>query len=119
VSWQPTPQNGHRLSTVRSAYSVRVCASSSSDRRHQRAGRAGLHALAAGDARAVAHRVVEVEHDLLVMAADGHADHVVDLDLAAGADAEIAVDAGVEVHRHRRMADVHHRPLVLRGSGWW
>ena len=31
---------------------------------HERAGRAGLHALAAGDAGGVAHRVVEVEHDL-------------------------------------------------------
>ena len=34
-------------------------------RRHQRAGRAGLHAFAAGDAGRGAHRVVEVEHDLL------------------------------------------------------
>ena len=82
-------------------------------RGHQRAGRAGLHALAAGDAGAVAHRVVEVEDDLLVMAAARHADDVVDLHFAAGADAEVAVDAGVEVHRHRRMADVERRPLVL------
>ena len=36
-------------------------------RRHQRAGRAGLHAFAAGDAGRGAHRVVEVEHDLLVV----------------------------------------------------
>ena len=35
-------------------------------RRHQRAGRAGLHALAAGDAGGRAHRVVHVEHDLRV-----------------------------------------------------
>ena len=75
-------------------------------RRHQRAGRAGLDALAAGDAGAVAHRVVEIEDDLFVVAAGRHADHVVDLDLAAGAHAEIALDAGVELHRHRRMAAV-------------
>ena len=73
---------------------------------HQRAGRAGLHALAAGDAGRGAHRVVEVEDDLLEMPARRHADDVVDLDLAAGADAEIAVDAGVELHRHRRMAEI-------------
>ena len=35
-----------------------------------------------------------------------HADHVVDLDLAAGAHAEIAVDAGVQVDRHRRVAEI-------------
>src|SRR5262249_30226683 len=83
-------------------------------RRHQRARRAGLPALAAGDAGAVAHRIVEVEDDLLAMAAAGHADHVVDLDLAAGADAEVALDAGVEIDRHRRMADVAHRMLAGR-----
>src|SRR5262249_10818249 len=66
----------------------------------------GLHALAAGDACAVAHRVVEIEDDLFVMAARGHADHIVDLNLAAGADTQIALDAGVELHRHRHMAAV-------------
>ena len=38
-------------------------------RRHQRAGRAGLHAFAAGDAGRGAHRIVEVEHDLFAVAA--------------------------------------------------
>ncbi len=38
-------------------------------RRHQRAGRAGLHAFAAGHAGRRAHRVVHVEHDLRVGAA--------------------------------------------------
>ncbi len=75
-------------------------------RRHQRAGRAGLDALAAGDAGGIAHRVVEVEHDLLEMAAAGHADDVVDLNFTAGADAEIAVDAGVELHGHGRVREV-------------
>ena len=63
-----------------------------------------------------AHRIVEVEHDLFEMAAAGHADDVVDLDLAAGADAEIALDAGVEIDRHRDMAAVrlrHLDPLAL------
>src|SRR5262249_17107259 len=45
----------------------------------------------------LAHGVVEVEHDLFAVAAAGHADHVVDLHLAAGADAEIALDAGVRL----------------------
>ncbi len=83
-------------------------------RRHQRAGRAGLHAFAAGDAGAAAHRIVEVEHDLFMMAARRHADHVVDLDLAAGAHAQIALDAGVELHRHRRMAAVGRRRGMQR-----
>ena len=75
-------------------------------RRHQRAGRAGLHAFAAGHAGRRAHRIVEVEHDLFEMAAAGHADNVVDLHFAAGADAEIALNAGVEIDRHRYVAAV-------------
>ena len=83
--------------------------------RHQRAGRAGLHAFAAGDAGGLAHRIVEVEHDLRAMAAIGHADDVVDLDLAAGAHAEAALDAGVEIDAHRRMAGVG-RPALGGGK---
>src|SRR5262249_60680950 len=75
-------------------------------RRLARARGAGLHAFAAGDAGRLAHGVVEVEYDFFAIAAAGHADHVVDLHLAAGADAEIALDAGVEIDRHRRMAAV-------------
>jgi hypothetical protein len=78
-------------------------------RRHQRAGWARLHALTARDAGGRAHRVIEVEHDLLEMAAAGHADDVVDLHLAAGADAEITVNAGIEIDRHRHVAAVRHR----------
>ena len=85
-------------------------------RRHQSAGRAGLHALAAGDAGARPHRVVHVEHDLRADVAVRHADHVVDLDLAAGAHAEIAVDAGVQVHRHRGVAEVGRRASRAPGS---
>ncbi len=75
-------------------------------RRHQRAGRAGLHAFAAGHAGRFPHRIVEVEHDLGLVTAIGHADHVVDLDLAAGAHAQPALDAGIEIDAHRRMAGV-------------
>ena len=74
--------------------------------RHERPGRTGLHALAAGDARGFAHRIVEVEHDLRVRAAEGVADDVVDLFFAAGAHAAAALDAGVEVHRDGRVRDV-------------
>ncbi len=75
-------------------------------RRRERACRARLHAFAAGDARRGAHRVVEVEHDLRVRAAKRVADDVVDLLLAAGAHAARALDARVEVDRHRRMREV-------------
>ena len=78
-------------------------------RRHQCAGRAGLHAFAAGNAGRSAHRIVEVEHDLFTMAAAGHADDVVDLHFAAGANAEIALDAGIEIDRHRHVAAIRRR----------
>src|SRR6185437_14489061 len=77
-------------------------------------GRAGLDAFAAADAGAGAHRVVEIEDDLLAEAALGHADHVIDLHLAAGADAERAIDAGIEIDRHRRVAKIGCRH---RGAG--
>src|SRR5207302_6939714 len=83
-------------------------------RRHQRARRTGLHAFAAGDAGRIPHRVVEIEDDLFVVAAPGHADHVVDLDLAARPNAQIALDAGVELHRHRRVAAVGRHRRALR-----
>ena len=83
-------------------------------RRHQGARRASLHAFAASDTGRAAHRVVEIEHDLLAVTAPGHADNVIDLDLAAGAHAQIAVDAGVELYRHRRMAAVGRRRQAAR-----
>src|SRR4029077_15894600 len=82
--------------------------------RHQGAGRAGLHALAAGDASRVAHRVVEVENDLLMVTAARHPDHVVDLYLAARADAQVAVNASIEIDRHGWMAAVRLRPRRAR-----
>jgi hypothetical protein len=80
-------------------------------RGHQRAGRAHLHALAAGDARRLAHRIVEVEDDLRIGAAVRHPDDVVDLDLAARALAQPTLDAGIEVDAHRRMARIGDRTI--------
>ena len=71
--------------------------------RHQRAGRAGLHALPASDASGEAHRIVEIEDWLRVDAAKRHADHVVDLNLATRPNTQPAIDAGVEIDRHGRM----------------
>jgi hypothetical protein len=84
-------------------------------RGRERAGRARLHALAARDARGLAHRVVQVEHDRRVRAAVRIADHVVDLRLAARAHAARALDARVEVDRHRRMREVG-RGLLASGE---
>ena len=82
---------------------------------HQRAGRAGLDAFAAGDAGRLTHRVVEIEDDLGAGAAIGHADHVVDLDLAAGPHAQATLDAGVEIDAHRGVADIR-APALGRGE---
>jgi hypothetical protein len=54
----------------------------------------------------MAHRIVQVEHDLRLPTAKGVADDVVHLLLAAGADAAPALDAGVEVHGDRGMRQV-------------
>ena len=43
------------------------------------------------------------------MTAAGHADDVVDLDFAAGAHAQITLDAGVEIDRHRWMRTIRRR----------
>ena len=48
---------------------------------------------------------------IFTVATPSHADHVVHLHLAARADAEIAVDAGVEVDRHGGMTSVGLRPV--------
>src|SRR6185503_13088607 len=45
-------------------------------------------------------------HDLGFVAAIGHADDVVDLHLAAGAHAQAALDAGVEIDAHGGMAAI-------------
>ncbi|TMQ75166.1 hypothetical protein ACCUM_1917 [Candidatus Accumulibacter phosphatis] len=83
--------------------------------RQQCAGRAGLHAFAAADTARSAHRVVEIENDPRRCAATSHADHVVCLDVAASLQTELAVDAGIELHAHRRVAAVGTgRPGALR-----
>ncbi len=80
--------------------------------RHQRAGGTGLHAFPAGDAGRLPHRVVEIEHGPRVDAAEGHADHVVDLHFAAGTHAESAIDAGIEIDGHRRVRKVGFQDAV-------
>src|SRR5690625_700240 len=76
---------------------------------HHGAGRAGLHAFAAADTGAESHRVIKVEDDLRIMAALRHADDVIHLHFAAGAYAEIAMNTGVEVDPHCRMAAIKRR----------
>ena len=83
-------------------------------RRHQRAGRTGLHAFAAGDAGRFTHRIVEIEHDLGVVVAIGHPDYVIDLNLAAGAHAQAALDAGIEIDAHGGMAGIALPALGVR-----
>src|ERR1700726_140082 len=95
-------------------------------RGHQRAGRARLYAFAAGDAGRSTHGIIEVEHDLLAVAAPGHSDHVVDLHLAASANTQIAMNAGVETYAQRGMAAIrrYRRPAGkpayghLLAMGW-
>ena len=80
----------------------------------QRTGRARGDTLAAGDARRVAHRVVEVEGDPGGVALAAAADDVVALDVVAGADAAVAQDAGVVIDRDDGVGKV--RPAA-RGRG--
>ena len=58
-------------------------------------GGAGLHALAARDAGALAHGVVEVEYDARVSAAALRADDAIHLLFTTGAHTTVALDAGV------------------------
>jgi hypothetical protein len=57
--------------------------------------------------RSRAHRVGEIEHRARRRAAITHADHIVDLHLAAGALAQAAGDAGVEIDRDGGVARHH------------
>ena len=72
----------------------------------QRAGRAGGHALAAGDAARLAHRQVVVEGNARRVALAGAPDDVVALHVVAGADAAVAQDAGIVVHGDDRRRQV-------------
>ena len=84
---------------------------------HQRAGRAGLHALAAAHAGGGAERVVQIEDDLRGIAPPRVADHVIDLLLPASTRAAAALDAGIEIDRDRRMAHIRYR-LLARCKAW-
>ena len=75
-------------------------------------GRTSLHALAASNAAALPHRVAKIKNDLRPPSAPGHPDDVVELHLAAAAQAEAALDAGIQPHRHRPVGAVGRR-----GSG--
>ena len=73
---------------------------------HEGAGRTNLHAFAAGHTGRLAHRRIEIEHDLRLMTAVGQADDFVGLHLAAGADAQIALDAGVQIDGDGRVRGI-------------
>ena len=72
----------------------------------QCAGRTGLHAFPAGHACGLAHRVIEIEDNFRIRPPHGHPDHIVGLHFPAGTDTQVAVNAGVEVHRHCGMAHI-------------
>ena len=72
----------------------------------ERAGRARSDAFAAGHARRLAHRVVEIEGDPGRIALSRAADDVVALDVVAGADAAVAEDARVVVDGDDRVGEV-------------
>ena len=72
----------------------------------ERPRRAGLHALTAGHTTALAHGIGHVKHDARVGTTPLHANHLVDLLLAAGPHAAVALNAGIQVHRHRRVGQV-------------
>ena len=68
----------------------------------QRAGRTYGDALAAGDAGALAHWIVEIEGDARAVTLAAAADHLIVLDVVAGADAAIAQDARLVVDGDHR-----------------
>ena len=84
----------------------------------ERAGRARDHALAAGNARRLAHRQVVIEGDagLISLAAAGQ--HPVVPDIVAAANAAVAQDAGLVIHRdHRRGIVLAARRGAAREAG--
>ena len=68
---------------------------------HQRARGAGLHTFAASNTAAVAHWIVQIKDDFTVRAAHSVADDIVHLFFAASTHAAIALDASIQIHRHR------------------
>jgi len=85
---------------------------------HERACGAGLHTFATGHTAALPHGVGQIEDHLRVRAAVGQTDHVIDLQVAAGAFAAVALDAGIQVHGHGRMRHVgRYRLAAQLGQG--
>ena len=85
----------------------------------ERAGGARHHALAAGNARRLAHRQIVIEGDagLISLAAAGQ--HPVVPDLVAAANAAVAQDAGLVVDRdHRRRIVLSARRGAARKAGF-
>ena len=66
---------------------------------HQRAGRTRLYALTTSDTGTESHRIVLIKDDLCPRASISHTDYVINLDFAAGAHAQVALDAGRPIAR--------------------
>jgi hypothetical protein len=63
----------------------------------ERAGGAGDHALAAGDARRIAHGTIQIERDSGIETLAAAAQHEIVADLAAAANTAIAQDASLVI----------------------
>ena len=81
--------------------------------RHKRTRRAGLHAFAAGHTGRRTHRIGNIKGRIGIVTATGHADHIVHLHFATGADAEAAGNTGIQVHAHRDVAVIQKRDVPL------
>ena len=66
--------------------------------------RAGLHAFTAGHTTAFTHGVCHIKGWIGIMTPARHADNVIDLNLAASAHAEAALNTGIEIDGHGDMA---------------
>ena len=75
-------------------------------RRHQRAGRTGLHTLSTADTGTGSHVVTQIKHDLSMRAAERQADHIVVLLLATGPNTTGALDTALHIDRDRRMREI-------------
>ena len=67
---------------------------------------AGLHAFTAGDATAFTHWVRHIKGWIGIMPPPRHSNDVIDLNLAARAHAQAALNTGIEIDRHCDMAVV-------------
>src|SRR5688572_16698695 len=78
----------------------------------QRPGRTSLHAFPAGNTRATAHGVVQIENRKRGMSAVRIPDHIVHLDLATCSHTARALDTRCEAHFDSRMRKVGRRLLA-------